>query len=104
MALFERLLAQGAWAADSETNATHCCPVPILPLPGSVWAATLQTALGPAAGADLRRRAAQLYLRGRAQVKPNAAAVLSAAAISHFGRRFDRKRQRLLADSQVGNG
>jgi hypothetical protein len=38
--------APGSWAADSETNATHCCPVPIAPVSEAVWTEQLQTALG----------------------------------------------------------
>jgi carboxylesterase type B len=38
--------APGSWAADSETNATHCCPVPIAPVSEAVWTEQLRSALG----------------------------------------------------------
>ena len=38
--------APGSWAVDSETNATHCCPVPIPPISEAVWMEQLRAAVG----------------------------------------------------------
>jgi len=37
--------APHTWAADSATNANHCCPDPIPPVPRSTWTALLEDAL-----------------------------------------------------------
>lgn len=60
--------APGSWAADSETNATHCCPVPIPPVSEAVWTEQLRAALGQQPGVPVpgRHSATQLEAQARA--------------------------------------
>ena len=56
--------APGSWAVDSETNATHCCPVPIPPVSEAVWTEQLQAAVGRRPGqnsAEIEAQARALY-------------------------------------------
>ena len=59
--------APGSWAADSEMNATHCCPVPIAPVSEAVWTEQLRSALGwqPDVSAP-RQKSAEVEAQARA--------------------------------------
>ena len=61
--------APGSWAADSETNATHCCPVPIRPVSEALWTEQLRAALGQQA--ELEAQARALYSTQATQQEEN---------------------------------
>lgn len=61
--------APGSWAADSETNATHCCPVPILPVSEALWTEQLRAALGQQP--ELEAQARALYSAQTRQQEEN---------------------------------